>query len=74
MKALPRVKKDKFHDHTYEKLNTTDGLISEIHKENEPLRPIVSSVSSPTYELSISIEILSALVGNSACHIRNTQD
>ena len=81
MKTLLRAKKDKFRGHVYKKLNTTDGLIPKlyglpkIHKEGVSLRPIVSFVVSPTYELSKYLsDILSPLVGNSHCCIRNTQD
>ena len=43
--------------------------------EGLPLRPIVSFVDSPTYELFKYLsDILSPLVGNSNCCIRNAQD
>lgn len=71
------MKKDKL----YKKINTTDGIIPKlyglpkIHKQNVPLRLMVSFTGSPTYELSKFLsDILATLIGISPYHIRNTQD
>ena len=44
-----------------------------MHKPKVPLRPIVSFVHSPTYQLSKHLtKLLSPLVGNSPSHVRNS--
>ncbi|XP_035661757.1 uncharacterized protein LOC118406009 [Branchiostoma floridae] len=46
-----------------------------IHKKEVPLRPIVSSVGSVTYELSrFLVDIIGPLVGKSEHHIKNSAD
>ena len=46
-----------------------------VHKPGIPLRPIVSFVNSPTYQLSKHlVSILSPLVGKSASHVRNSSE
>jgi len=48
------------------------GLLK-IHKEGVPLRPIVSNIGAPTYQLSKYLAgILSQLTGNSAHHVKNS--
>ncbi|XP_072033380.1 uncharacterized protein [Amphiura filiformis] len=50
-----------------------DGLIK-IHKAGAPLRPIISSIGSVTYELARFVSgIISPLIGNTEHHISNTQ-
>jgi len=56
---LSRWKNNQFIDlHTYRKLHTTDGLLPrayglpKIHKQDCPLRIIISSIGSPLYSLS----------------------
>ena len=45
-----------------------------MHKPEVPLRPIVSFVHSPTYQLSKHLaKLLSPLVGNSPSHVRNSR-
>ena len=62
-------------------LKSSDGRaprlygLSKIHKQEIPLRPIVSFVESPTYNLSKEIaRILSHLVGRSERHVKNSYD
>ena len=81
LKALLSSKKQKFGDKSYRWLNTIDGNtprmygLPKIHKENIPLRPIVSFVGSTTYELSKYLSrILSPIVGKTEHYIRNTYD
>ena len=46
-----------------------------IHKMGMPLRPIVSSIGTVTYQTSKEVaRILKPLVGRSPCHVKNTQD
>ena len=46
-----------------------------MHKEDTPLRPIVSSIGSATYETAKELSrILMPLVGRSTHHVRNNQD
>ena len=66
-------------DYQYHKLRDSAGHIPllyalpKIHKQDVPLRPIVSFISSPTYSLSKHlVSILSPLVGNSERHVRNS--
>ena len=48
--------------------------LPKVHKQDIPLRPIVSFVSSPTYQLSKFLtSLLSAIVGLSDHHVRNSQ-
>ena len=47
--------------------------LPKIHKPDRPMRPIVSSIGSPTYYLAKELtRILSPLVGNSPHHITNS--
>jgi hypothetical protein len=47
--------------------------LPKIHKEGVPLRPIVSNIGAPTYQLSKDLAgLLSQLTGNSAHHVRNS--
>ena len=49
--------------------------LPKIHKVDMPLRPIVSSIGTVTYETSKELaRILKPLVGNSLHHVKNTQD
>ena len=49
--------------------------LPKVHKEDTPLRPIVSSIGSVTYETAKELSrILKPLVGRSAHHVRNNQD
>ena len=49
--------------------------LPKVHKDNWPLRPIVSSIGSVSYEVARFIaDILSPLVGKFPHHIKNTQD
>ena len=65
----------------YERLRSSAGKIPllyglpKVHKPGTPLRPIVSFVNSPTYQLSKHlVSILAPLVGKSASHVRNSAE
>ena len=48
--------------------------LPEVHKADVPLRPIVSFVCSPTYELSKFLAgLLTPLVGLTSSHVRNSR-
>lgn len=48
--------------------------LPKIHKEQVPLRPIVSTIGSPTYALAKHLAtILSPIVGQTPSHIRNSK-
>ena len=66
---------------TYNHLRCSSGSIPriyglpKIHKQNTPLRPIVSFYSSPTYQLSKHlVTILSPLLGATSSTVRNSKD
>jgi hypothetical protein len=47
--------------------------LPKIHKEGVPLRPIVSNIGAPTYQLSKYLAgLLNQLTGNSAHHVKNS--
>ena len=49
--------------------------LQKIHKPDVPLRPIVSFIQSPTYELSKHLaQLLAPLVGQSCSAVRNSKD
>ena len=61
------------------KLNPRDSSalrlysLPKIHKESVPLRPIVSNVGGPTYQLARHlVKPLQTLVGLNNSHIKNT--
>ena len=65
----------------YRHLHSSDGLpyrfygLPKIHKNGNPLRPIVSFISSPTYNLSKYVaKILKPLTGNSAYTVKNSTE
>ncbi|XP_060756578.1 uncharacterized protein LOC132867614 [Neoarius graeffei] len=49
--------------------------LPKIHKEGAPLRPIISSINSVTYNIAKHLAtILAPLVGNTLHHVKNSQD
>ena len=73
-------KSSKISEETYELLRSSDGLaprlsgLPKIHKEMVPLRPIVSFVNSPTYNVSRYLaRVLSPVVGNTDNTVKNSQ-
>ena len=47
--------------------------LPKIHKEGVPLRPIVSNIGAPTYQLSKHLAaLLGQLTGNSTHHVKNS--
>ena len=66
---------------TYKRLYPTGAVtpkyygLPKVHKKGIPLRPIVSSIGSVTYETAKELSrILKLLVGRSPNHIKNNQD
>ena len=66
---------------TYKKLYPTGATtpkyygLPKVHKEETPLRPIVSSIRSATYETAKELsKILKPLVGRSIHHVKNNQE
>ena len=66
---------------TYKKLYPTGATtpryygLPKVHKEGIPLRPIVSSIGSATYETAKELSnILKPLVGRSIHHVKNNQE
>ena len=66
---------------TYKKLYPTGDTtpkyygLPKVHKEGTPLRPIVSSIGSATYETAKELsKILKPLVGRSIHHVKNNQE
>ncbi len=76
---LTSRKQGKFDYSLYNLLRSTDAIcarlygLPKIHKESVPLRPIVSFVGSPTYEVSKYLcSILSPLLGKSRSMVKNS--
>ena len=68
-------------DGVYSYLRSSDGStlqlygLPKVHKQDVPLHPIVSFVSSPTYRLSRFLaNLLAPVVGWSSSHVRNSKD
>ena len=68
-------------DLTYRRLRTTDGVIpraygvTKIHKQNYPLRIIVSSVNSPLYNLALFLHgIIADSIPETPSFIKNSYD
>ena len=74
-------RKDQLPERLYHRLHSSCGQtpriygLPKIHKPDIPLRPIVSFVTSPTYQLSRHLSfILSPLVGKTSSAVRNSKD
>ena len=68
-------------DATYRRLYPTGASppkfygVPKVHRSGMPLRPIVSSIGSLTYEISKELyRILKPLVGRSPYHVQNNQE
>ncbi|XP_065326070.1 uncharacterized protein LOC135932513 [Pelmatolapia mariae] len=79
--SLQDLERDKIIDRlTYHRLYPGDAIpciygLPKIHKEVIPLRPIVNSINSATYNISKHLAtILAPLVGNTPHHIKNSTD
>ena len=49
--------------------------LPKIYKKNNPLRPIVASRGSVTYEVAEELaRILKPLTGNTICHVNNSKE
>ena len=80
-KLLSLKRQGKIDDSNYYRIRSTDGVISrmyglvKIHKIDNPMRPIVSLVGSPLYNLSKYLsDIISPLVGNTSSNVKNSFD
>ena len=78
---LKLKKENRITPKVYNRLRCSSGTtpyiygLSKVHKENVPLRPIVSFCTSPTYSLSRYLAtLLSPLVGGSSSDVRNSRD
>ena len=78
---LSMNRKGSIPDKLYEMLRSSAGRnpllygLPKVHKPNVPMRPIVSFVHSPTYQLSRHLsDPLSPLVGQSPSAIRNSKE
>ena len=65
----------------YDQLRTTHSVapqlygLPKIHKENTPMRPIVSCIGSPTYKVAKSLaRIISPLTGKTSSFVRDSGD
>ena len=82
LKILKDLKEKKAIDQSlYEKLRPSACVVPciyglpKVHKNNIPVRPIVSSIGSVCYNLARFVsDLLSPLVGKSPHHIQNSQD
>lgn len=80
-KLLKLKREGKFSESNYFRLRSTDGIIPriyglvKIHKEGFPLRPIVSMIGSPLYEVSKHLaSIIAPLVGKTNFVVKNSMD
>ena len=80
-KLLKLKREGKFSESNYFRLRSTDGVIPriyglvKIHKEGFPLRPIVSMIGSPLYEVSKYLaSIISPLVGKTNFSVKNSME
>ncbi|XP_070398607.1 uncharacterized protein [Nothobranchius furzeri] len=66
---------EKMYKHWIHTANITPRIYGtpKIHKQNTPLRPIVDSISTPTYNMAKDISrIISPLLGNTDQHCKNS--
>ena len=68
-------------DITYRRMYPTGAVIPKfyglpkVHKENTPLRPIVSSIGSVSYGVSKELtRIIKPLVGSTEHHVNNSKE
>jgi len=73
------LKKSSLTEETHRQLCPADSRpprlygLPKIHKEGVPLRPTVSNIGTPTYQLSKHLsELLNPLTGKSAHHVKNS--
>ena len=79
---LKKIKLDtRMEDTTYRRMYPTGAVIPKfyglpkVHKENTPLRPIVSSIGSVSYGVSKEIaRIIKPLVGSTEHHVNNSKE
>lgn len=78
---LEMKKKGSLSHELYNRLRSSGGLtprlygLPKVHKPDVPLRPIVSFIQSPSYQLSRHLsKILSPLIGKSESHVQNSAE
>ncbi|XP_059055428.1 uncharacterized protein LOC131849377 [Achroia grisella] len=79
-RALIQEHRDIFTEEEYNSLYRAKHIqtpklygLPKIHKKNAPLRPIVSQINSPTYDLAKHVaKILQPLVGKSSSFVKNS--
>ena len=79
---LKKIKLDtRMEDTTYRRMYPTGAVIPKfyglpkVHKENTPLRPIVSSIGSVSYGVAKEIaRIIKPLVGSTEHHVNNSKE
>ena len=79
---LKKIKIDtRMDDITYRRMYPTGAVIPKfyglpkVHKENTPLRPIVSSIGSVTYGVAKEVSrIIKPLVGSTEHHVNNSKE
>ena len=79
-RLLDLRKTGRLHPDAYTRLRSSAGRVPllyglpKVHKRGVPLRPIVSFLSSPTYELSKFLAgLLTPVVGLTGSHVRNSR-
>ena len=64
-----------FHTILREKIFSIILFLPKVHKENTPLRPIVSSIGSVSYGVSKEVaRIIKPLVGSTEHHVNNSKE
>ena len=78
---LKMKREETIGENLYKRLHSSDGLpprfygLPKVHKNGCPLRPIVSFISTPTYNLSKHVaKILKPLTGNSDYTVKNSTE
>ena len=78
---LKMKREETIGENLYKRLHSSDGLpprfygLPKVHKNGCPLRPIVSFISTPTYNLSEHVaKILKPLTGNSDYTVKNSTE
>jgi hypothetical protein len=80
-KTILLLKKFSLAEEVCKRLHPTGSIpprlygLPKIHKEGVPLRPIVSNIGAPTYQLAKFLAgVLSPLVGHSIHHVKNSTE
>src|SRR5262249_33708137 len=80
-KTINLLKESNLDKEVIKKLTPQDPIVSKfyglpkIHKENVPLRPIVSTIGSTNYKLAKYLnDLLKPLIGKTTSYVKNSQD